>query len=169
LLVEWDVSDKLCWENQFSSLSFSPQNRIFYEISEKNVMRSREATHDNTIRRIRVAWWVTKATQPHSEHGYCLFTTKMHERVWILSLYCVVCLSICSLSSSIHLCTTQQGTSQAAVMSRPWSPPTLFVVDWSDVTFAAHLCCSVNMHIISLLINTLVHVSNKWFSTDRLK
>jgi hypothetical protein len=31
-----------------------------------------QATDDNIIRRMRFAWWITKATDPHSEHTYII-------------------------------------------------------------------------------------------------
>jgi hypothetical protein len=31
--------------------------------------RARQATDDNIIRRMRIAYWITKATDTHSEYG----------------------------------------------------------------------------------------------------
>ena len=42
------------------SITFS-DNRAVYGIMQKNT-RAGEATDDNTIRRMRLAWWIIKAT-----------------------------------------------------------------------------------------------------------
>jgi hypothetical protein len=66
------VSDKHCeriTSFQISSVSFPPQKSCLLLDNVKNTIRSREATDDNIIRRMRLVWCVTKATETHSEHA----------------------------------------------------------------------------------------------------
>ena len=42
------------------------ENHAVYEITQKNVVEAREAKNDNTIWRMRVACWISKATRPYT-------------------------------------------------------------------------------------------------------
>ena len=66
------VSDRSCKENQnthfmFNNFYFS-ENRAVYEIMWKKYCTARQSTDDNTIRRMRIACWITKPTQTHTQY-----------------------------------------------------------------------------------------------------
>jgi hypothetical protein len=66
-----NISDKSCRENQNTRFIF---NNFFPKIVplRDNVEKygvARQATDDNIIRRMRVACWITKATDTHSEYA----------------------------------------------------------------------------------------------------
>ena len=44
------------------------ENRVVYDIMWKNMVRTRQATGGNAIRRMRFARWITKATNTHAEY-----------------------------------------------------------------------------------------------------
>jgi hypothetical protein len=50
-----------------------------------------QATHDSIIRRMRFAWWITKATDTHCEYvihtGFFLRQRWLRERASMLRLY----------------------------------------------------------------------------------
>jgi hypothetical protein len=74
--LEWHVSDRSCREKHFLcsiTFFFSPENRAVYEIMWRNVVESRQATDDRIIRRMRLACWVTKATNTYSQCILLLF------------------------------------------------------------------------------------------------
>jgi hypothetical protein len=50
------------------SIFFISENPAVYEIMWKKCGTAREATGDNIIERMRIACWITKATDPHSEY-----------------------------------------------------------------------------------------------------
>ena len=66
------VWDKSCRENQNTHLVFNnflAENRAVYEVMWKNTVDSTgQATDGNIIRRMRIACWITKATNTHSEY-----------------------------------------------------------------------------------------------------
>ena len=79
-----DVSDHRR-ENQnthFMFNIFSFENRVIYEITWQNIVEP--GRPEMTIRRIRIACWIPKATNTHSE--YIIFVTRipqqqrLHER-----------------------------------------------------------------------------------------
>jgi hypothetical protein len=45
-----------------------PENRALYDIMWNNYGRDRQVIDDNTIPRMRIACWATKATNTHSEY-----------------------------------------------------------------------------------------------------
>jgi hypothetical protein len=51
-------------------------NRAVYEIMWKKYVRARQATHGNKIWHMRIACWITKATDTHSEYEIRLFHGK---------------------------------------------------------------------------------------------
>ena len=65
-----NISDKSCRENQNSHSTFSniffPESRAFCEIMWKNVVQPDRPRI--TIRHMRFASWITKATDTHSEY-----------------------------------------------------------------------------------------------------
>jgi len=64
------VSEK-CNENQNTHImfkNFAPENCVFYEMKWKKLVRTKQATDDNTIWCMRVACWICKATDILSEH-----------------------------------------------------------------------------------------------------
>jgi hypothetical protein len=65
------ISDKSCrgrHNTNFVFSNFFPNIVPFMDNVEKHG-RDRQATHDNTIRRMRVACYITKATDTHSEYA----------------------------------------------------------------------------------------------------
>jgi hypothetical protein len=51
----------------FNNISpFPPENRALYVILLKDLVRARQATDDDILRRMRVAYWVTKAVDTHT-------------------------------------------------------------------------------------------------------
>ena len=71
LITMRNVSDKSCTENQnthFVFSNFPPENRAVYEIMWKKYCTDWQAADDNKLRRIRIACWITQATNTHSEY-----------------------------------------------------------------------------------------------------
>jgi len=56
------------------------ENRAVYEIIWKNTVPATEATDDNIIRSMRIAWWITKATEIHSEYA---ILTAFSRQQWL--------------------------------------------------------------------------------------
>jgi len=54
----------------FSNLFFSFENRAVYEIMLKKYCTARQVTDDNAIRRMRIAFWIPKAT--HTDTAYAI-------------------------------------------------------------------------------------------------
>ena len=69
----------------------------------KNFARARQATDDNIIWRMRIACWIAKTTDPHSEYVmFIAFPLQqwLHERAPVLRytyIACLVCLFVCFL------------------------------------------------------------------------
>jgi len=66
-----NVSDNRCRENQNTHFVFgnsppTPENRAFYEIMWKNIVEPDRT--QMTIWRMRIACWIPKATNTHSEY-----------------------------------------------------------------------------------------------------
>jgi len=58
-----------------------------------------------TAWRVRISWWIPKATNTHSElcNNFCFFTATMVARKRLnvtLNLYCLTCLELCVSSDS---------------------------------------------------------------------
>jgi hypothetical protein len=71
------------------SATFFSENHAFYERMWKNVVEPDRATEDNIIRRMRVACWITKATDGHSEYAILIAFLRqqwLRERASILCL-----------------------------------------------------------------------------------
>ena len=71
LLRMKNVSDKICRENQntyfvLSNFFFRKSCRLWDNV--KTFGRARQTTDDNIIRRMRIACWINKATDRHSEY-----------------------------------------------------------------------------------------------------
>jgi hypothetical protein len=65
-----NFSDKSCSENRnthFVLSNFFSENRAVFEIMWEKYGRTRQATDDNIIRRMRVVCWITRATSTHSD------------------------------------------------------------------------------------------------------
>jgi hypothetical protein len=76
LLRMRNVSDKICTENQnthFMFNNFFPENLAVYEIMWKNTLEP--DSPQMTIRRTRIACWIAKATDTHSEYVILLLFT----------------------------------------------------------------------------------------------
>ena len=98
-----NVSDKSCRENQNTHFVFNdyfPENRGVYEITWKKYGTARQATRDNTIWRMRIACWIPKATNTHSQYVTLIafpLQQWLHERASLLRhtyVACLVCLVI---------------------------------------------------------------------------
>jgi hypothetical protein len=78
------------------SINFFPENRAFCEIVWKNMVEPYRP-HDNIIRRMRFACWITKATDTHSvyviliafprQQWLCECTSMLRIYVHCLSCY----------------------------------------------------------------------------------
>jgi len=92
-----NVSDKSCRENQNTRCVFSnffpPENRAVYEIMWKNVVE--QGRPQMTVRPMRNACWIPKATNTHS---FCVILIPfpqqhwLHKRVSVLRYTYTVCL-----------------------------------------------------------------------------
>ena len=84
-------------KTHFMFNNFLSESWAVYEISER-ILYSRQATDDNIIRRMRIAYWIPKATNTHSEYVTLIafFTTTMVARtrlnvtLYVHCLYCCV-------------------------------------------------------------------------------
>ena len=66
-----NASDRICRENQkthiLCSVTFSPENQAVYDIRWKIIVE--RGWLQMTIWRMRIAWWIPKATNAQSEYG----------------------------------------------------------------------------------------------------
>ena len=87
LLRMRNASDKSCRQNQsthFVFCNFFPENRAVYETVWKNAVQQ---YRPQTIRRMRTACWITKATNTHSEYVTLIAISLqqwLHERTSML-------------------------------------------------------------------------------------
>jgi hypothetical protein len=51
------------------SITLFSKNRAIYEVMRKNIVQQGQATDDNTIWHMRIACWIPKATNTHSEYA----------------------------------------------------------------------------------------------------
>jgi hypothetical protein len=56
------------------------EHRAFRDINLKKYGTARQATDDNVIWHMRVAWWITKTTDTHSEY-VILFAFPLQQRI----------------------------------------------------------------------------------------
>jgi len=88
LLRMRNVSDKSCTENQNTHFVFSnffSENRAVYEIMGKNIVERERP--QMTIWRMRIACWIPKATNTHSEYVISFavpLQAWLHERASML-------------------------------------------------------------------------------------
>jgi len=72
---------------------FSPENRALYEIMWKNIVEPGRA--QITIWRMRIAYWIPKTTDTHSEYVILIafpLQQWLHERAQLLRYTYIVCL-----------------------------------------------------------------------------
>jgi hypothetical protein len=85
LLRMRNVSGKSCRENQnthFGSVTPPPPNRAVFEIMRENILEPDRTLI--TIRCMRIACWIPKATDTHSEYVILFFsTTTMAARTYL--------------------------------------------------------------------------------------
>ena len=77
------VSDKSCRENQNTfcvHTFFFFENRTGYEIMWKNSVQPGQATDENIARLMRIARWIPKATDAHSE---CAILIAFPPQQWL--------------------------------------------------------------------------------------
>jgi hypothetical protein len=95
-----NVSDRGYTENQNTHFMlnnfFFSENWYLWDNVEK-YGRARHATDDNTIRRMRIACWITKAIETHSEYVILIAFPRqqwLRERASMIRLYvhCLYCL-----------------------------------------------------------------------------
>jgi hypothetical protein len=93
-----NVSGKSCRENQntftFNNFFF-PENRAVYEIMWKSMVQPDRP--QMTIWRMRIACWIKKATETHSEHVIIIAFTRqqwLRERASMLRYTYITCLAI---------------------------------------------------------------------------
>ena len=64
-----NVSDESCKETRhIFYVQFFAENRAVFAVMWKNIFRARHATNYNTKRHMRFEFWITKATDTHSEY-----------------------------------------------------------------------------------------------------
>jgi hypothetical protein len=91
-------SDKGCRETQKTHLMFNnlfPENRAVYEITRKNILE--RGRPQMTIRRMRNACWISKATNAHSEYVILVafsLQQRLHERLSLLRHTYIGCIVI---------------------------------------------------------------------------
>jgi len=66
-----NVSDKSCRETQNTHFVINNFSLALYEIMWKNMVESNRP--QMTIWRMRIAYWITKATDTHSEYVILIF------------------------------------------------------------------------------------------------
>jgi len=79
---------------------FFPENRVVYEITGKNIVEPGRS--QTTIWRMRIAYWISKTTNTHSEHviTHCFSTAKMVMRTRLNLRYtCIACLDFSNYKS----------------------------------------------------------------------
>ena len=73
------------------------ENPVVYATTWKKYGRGRQTTDDNSIRRMRFAWLLSKATETHSE---CVIRAAFARKLWLLKrvsllrLYYTACLVV---------------------------------------------------------------------------
>ena len=96
------VGDKSCTENQNTHFVFSNffENHTVYEIMWKNIVE--RSKPQMTIRRMRIAFWIPKATNTHQG---CVILIAfilqqwLHERTSMLRCTYIVCLFVLKFNS----------------------------------------------------------------------
>jgi hypothetical protein len=93
-----NVSDESCRENQNTHFTFGnlffPENRTFYEIMWKNIVQP-DRQPQMTIWRMRIACWIPKATNTHSQHVVLIafpLQQWLRERASVLRHTYIACL-----------------------------------------------------------------------------
>ena len=107
LLRMRNISDRICRANRphiLCSRTFFRKSFHLWDIVEKSC-RAKHATDDITVRRMRLACWITKATHTHTHthtpticNTYC-FSTIMVTRTRIGVLLCAHCPFVCNWDS----------------------------------------------------------------------
>jgi hypothetical protein len=85
-----NVSDKSCRENQNTRFVF--ENFAFYELLRKNTVEP--GWRRMKIWRMRIAYWIIKATDTYSEYVILIAFPLQHwwyERASLLRYTCIVC------------------------------------------------------------------------------
>jgi len=111
-----NVSDKICEENQETHLIFSnvfSENRVFYEIMWKKMVEE-DRTHDDIIRCLRIALWISKALEAHSEFLILIALPRqrwLFEPASVLRLYvpCLSCWQVCLSRLNCITCVSADG------------------------------------------------------------
>jgi len=142
-----NVSDKICREktkhNFMFKNCFRKSCRLWYNVGK--YCTARQATDDNIIWRMRIACWIAKTTDPHSEYVmFIVFPLQqwLHERAPLLRytyIACLVCLFVCYL---VILCSQNAPQnclsgyrSQVTMSSRCWALLYFKLMIW---TWAIH-------------------------------
>ena len=104
LLGMRNISDKNCRENLNTHFMFSIPPPISYRLWDEEIYGEyREVTDNSIIQRRRIAFWITKVTDTHSEYVILIAYSRqqwLREEASILLLY-VHCLSCCLLKSVV--------------------------------------------------------------------
>ena len=66
-MFQTEVVEKIKTHILYSATFFPPENCAVYEIILKNNIKQ-VITADDTIWRMRIVWWIPKATHTHSEY-----------------------------------------------------------------------------------------------------
>jgi hypothetical protein len=77
-----------------------PENPAVYEIMWKSFVEPGQATEDDIVRRMRIACWITKATNTHSEYVTLIavpLQQRLHEDASTSRYTCIAWLVFCGL------------------------------------------------------------------------
>ena len=93
------VSDKRCRGNQNTRVQqlFFTENRAVFKITWKNIEKRGGPQMTNIIWRMRIARWITKATNTHSQNVILItfpLQQWLHERASVLSYKFIACLAM---------------------------------------------------------------------------
>ena len=89
-----NVSDKICWKKNLYSIAFF-ENRAMCEIMWKYIIQP-DRPH-MTIQHMRIACWIPKATNTHSEYVILIafpLQLRLHKCASLLRYTCIACLVI---------------------------------------------------------------------------
>jgi ABC-type xylose transport system permease subunit len=72
-----------------------PENRAFFPDNVEKYGTTRQAKDDNIIQRMRIVWWIAKATNAHSEYrnNYSRSTAKMVMLKRLIITVYILCIS----------------------------------------------------------------------------
>jgi len=123
-IFQTNVAKKIKKHTFYVQLPFS-ENRSIYEIMSKNIVEP--DTPQMTTWRMRIACWITKATNTHSQYVIIItfpLQQWLHERTSMLRCTCIGCLSCLSLDAYLLRIPMFHCTCDVAQNAISWFTPT---------------------------------------------